>query len=398
MDACTVARMLANAIIRDLPDQSSYVDKRLAEVLQMCGYQDVTSLEPSATSPALTLSSLGLSHLAHGSPAQNSAMHNDGGKSRQHKRIKVKTGNQVKTLPIVNAAKKPLNGFVGFRSYYRRIFADYQQKEASGWIATLWGAEVAKAKWQLIGAAYSRIRDVVGKQNAALSDFLDLVCPILKVIPPQDYLKVMGWHFDANAGVLTRQIIVNEASIPSCYSVTQHTVSDIVRFSTSLGYGVVADILNINNNNNNRKHLRLSNEIPFPLTCTAQTLAQTINAHEMPTSSNVLSAAETTGADPLDTDAFSLYLLQNFVKDNSEPTIESAEQLITSNDASLHESQDAYPFLDQFSQDDSLLNIGLFLDVDHENIDVGEIPVDLPINVDPSFSLDEFLGITATQI
>lgn len=74
-----------------------------------------------------------------------------------------KSRSKKKGFKSVCAAKRPLNSFIAFRSYYTVIFGQFQQKEISGFLTMLWQGDYFQAKWTIIARAYSEIRDQVGK-------------------------------------------------------------------------------------------------------------------------------------------------------------------------------------------------------------------------------------------
>ncbi|KPM39116.1 hypothetical protein AK830_g7441 [Neonectria ditissima] len=90
-------------------------------------------------------------------------------------------------------AKRPLNAFMAFRSYYLKLFPDVQMKTASGLLTTLWAQDPFRSKWTLIAKVYSFVRDEVGRTNISLSRFLDVCCPVMKIIHPVFYLGAFGW-------------------------------------------------------------------------------------------------------------------------------------------------------------------------------------------------------------
>lgn len=86
-----------------------------------------------------------------------------------------KLGVQPPALHV--AAKRPLNSWMAFRSYYKQIFNTYQQKDASGYLTLLWREDPFQAKWSIVAKGYSVIRSKVNKDVAPLGKFLELVCP-----------------------------------------------------------------------------------------------------------------------------------------------------------------------------------------------------------------------------
>ncbi|KAH6956466.1 hypothetical protein HG530_001913 [Fusarium avenaceum] len=106
----------------------------------------------------------------------------------------------------VARAKRPLNAFMAFRTYYLKMFPDTQQKYCSGFLTKLWNQDPRRNKWALIAKVYSFIRDHVGKGRINLSAFLGVVCPMMKIIHPDDYLQTLGWDTaqDAEGNLVLR--------------------------------------------------------------------------------------------------------------------------------------------------------------------------------------------------
>ncbi|XWW94232.1 hypothetical protein V2A60_002175 [Cordyceps javanica] len=90
-------------------------------------------------------------------------------------------------------AKRPLNAFIAFRSYYVKLFPESQQKAASGFLTTLWSKDPYRNRWAMIAKVYSFVRDEIGKKKAPLSSFLMAACPAMDILPPDEYLRVLGW-------------------------------------------------------------------------------------------------------------------------------------------------------------------------------------------------------------
>ena len=65
----------------------------------------------------------------------------------------------------------------------------------------MWQNDPFKAKWSILAKAYSIIRESNTKHAAPLDKLLALTCPLIGVIPRDDYLGVMGWNIVDNAGV-----------------------------------------------------------------------------------------------------------------------------------------------------------------------------------------------------
>ncbi|UPK91521.1 hypothetical protein LCI18_002456 [Fusarium solani-melongenae] len=90
-------------------------------------------------------------------------------------------------------AKRPLNAFMAFRTYYIRIFPSYPQKTISLFLTRLWNQDPQRNKWALIAKVYSFARDQLGKSRVKLGVFLDICCPMMEIMGPADYLETLGW-------------------------------------------------------------------------------------------------------------------------------------------------------------------------------------------------------------
>ncbi|KAL7916235.1 MAT1-1-1 [Trichoderma velutinum] len=115
--------------------------------------------------------------------------------------------------PSPDRAKRPLNAFMAFRSYYLRLFPDVQQKTASGFLTTLWNKDPFRNKWALIAKVYSFARDQLGRDKVSLSYFLNISCPIMKIIEPSIYLSAFGWSVDDETGAGTPKLLQAGSSI-----------------------------------------------------------------------------------------------------------------------------------------------------------------------------------------
>ncbi|KAG5946829.1 hypothetical protein E4U53_006511 [Claviceps sorghi] len=107
-------------------------------------------------------------------------------------------------------AKRPLNAFMAFRSYYLKLWPDQQQKTASGFLTTLWNRDPFRNKWALIAKVYSFVRDEIGKDKVSLTYFLRFACPVMGIIEPQAYLSVLGWSVE---GVEPLQRLVQDEAV-----------------------------------------------------------------------------------------------------------------------------------------------------------------------------------------
>nr|AZR66143.1 MAT1-1-1 [Ophiocordyceps xuefengensis] len=107
-------------------------------------------------------------------------------------------------------AKRPLNAFMAFRSYYLKLFPDVQQKTASGFLTTLWHKDPFRNKWALIAKVYSFVRDQIGKDKVSLAYFMSLACPTMSIIEPAAYLNALGWFVQDDAG--SQKLLQDESS------------------------------------------------------------------------------------------------------------------------------------------------------------------------------------------
>lgn len=73
------------------------------------------------------------------------------------------------------------------------MFRGIQQKEVSSYLTLLWAEDPFRNKWALVAKVYSFVRDEIGKSEATLGDFLAVACPIMGIIEPADYLRLLGW-------------------------------------------------------------------------------------------------------------------------------------------------------------------------------------------------------------
>ncbi|OAX78437.1 hypothetical protein ACJ72_07256 [Emergomyces africanus] len=146
-----------------------------------------------------------------------------------------------------NGKLRPLNSFIAFRSFYSTAFPDLSQKIKSGLLRLLWTSDPFKAKWAILAKAYSIIRDShAGQVN--LESFLALNGPLIGIVGPNDYLRVMGLQL---AVTMDKQFSVNKtnhhAGPTQADLTTNLSVDDIVSHCYQAGY--VAGVLPRNNNN-----------------------------------------------------------------------------------------------------------------------------------------------------
>ncbi|KAL6880925.1 MAT1-1-1 [Trichoderma novae-zelandiae] len=134
-------------------------------------------------------------------------------------------------------AKRPLNAFMAFRSYYLRLFPEVQQKTASGFLTTLWNKDIYRNKWALIAKVYSFVRDQLGRDKVSLSYFLNVSCPIMKITEPSIYLSTFGWSVGDDAGS-PKLVQLDGASIAQPMDSDDHpnTENDLLSAIIQVGY------------------------------------------------------------------------------------------------------------------------------------------------------------------
>ena len=111
----------------------------------------------------------------------------------------------------------------------------------------MWQADPFKAKWSLLAKAYSAIRDVQGKANAPLDQFLAMNAPLLGIIEPQQYLKALGWVFilEADGQLMIKR---GEPKFDGNALSTGVSVNGVIQHCFAHGYftGRLSDVLLVN--------------------------------------------------------------------------------------------------------------------------------------------------------
>ncbi|KAF2105211.1 MAT1-1-1 mating-type protein [Lophiotrema nucula] len=138
-------------------------------------------------------------------------------------------------------AKKAVNGFVAFRSYYKSIpsLKLWPMMKLSGPLGLMWGREANKPLWSLLGKAWSIIRDQIGEEKASRDQFFRIICPYLNIPSPETYLDRHGWKFDTDdegAPRLTRESTPTPESLDVGIAATTLSVEDIIQYCQSMGY------------------------------------------------------------------------------------------------------------------------------------------------------------------
>jgi hypothetical protein len=247
---------------------------------------------------------------------------------------------------LSRAAKRPLNSWLAFRCYYSPIFTSFQQKDISGFLTRMWSEDLFRAKWTIVAKAYSVIRDTVGKNEAPLNDFLQIVCPLICLIGPAEYLDLMGWvkplhqHLEINRRFLPH---------PNQFSTEQRTtnlsVEDIVQHCIDVGY-------HFNPEDSNFEMDFDPEATPdFDFQNTAATPDSDFDPQNTATADH--SMMSMVAAQPATDDLFSFF--------DETPSMDMND--IQENDFLLAASGDTYPFNDQFEPEDfTSTRMGLWLD------------------------------------
>nr|AVA29525.1 mating type protein MAT1-1 [Venturia inaequalis] len=232
---------------------------------------------------------------------------------------------KVQPAGITLAAKRPLNSWIAFRSYYSPIFTSFQQKDISGFLTRMWSDDFFHAKWTIIAKAYSVIRDMVGKARAPLDKFLQIVCPLINIIQPDFYLDTMGWWKPKGQHMeLFRRYTPNITLFSAEVRTTTLSVDDVVNHCSSVGYHTPQPSV-------------------APVTDAMMMAAQPTDGMECHSSAG-LTATDTEQAQAV---------LDDQVLDFSAPKVDMgpvAEMVI--NNMLLEMSQDTYPYNDQFEPED----------------------------------------------
>lgn len=119
-------------------------------------------------------------------------------------------------------------------------------------MTALWRADPFQAKWAILAKAFSEIRDVKGKSDALLPEFLSINGPLLRIIEPELYLMALGWNLtlDAEAQmVLRREPSFDSASVGNDLLITNVSVAEVIENCYEHGYIVRdSDIVKPNSN------------------------------------------------------------------------------------------------------------------------------------------------------
>ncbi|SZF05301.1 unnamed protein product [Blumeria hordei] len=132
-----------------------------------------------------------------------------------------------------------MNSWIGFRAFYKNVFPNMPQKDASSILTILWNKDPFKVKWAIVSAAYSKIRDTVTKKCAPLNVYLELVCPHVGIPTVEEYLEKLNWtsHTDERGLITFKQKIVPELSVLSHEILSSAVTSgEVIQLCADKGY------------------------------------------------------------------------------------------------------------------------------------------------------------------
>ena len=119
------------------------------------------------------------------------------------------------------------------------MFGNVAQKEISGFLTRLWQRDPFKSKWTILARAYSIIRDARGKKAAPLDHFLVISAPYVGIIPPSNYLALLGWVISSQADgqrVLIQNFPPNLSGFDVAVVGSDHSVRDVLLHCLDKGY------------------------------------------------------------------------------------------------------------------------------------------------------------------
>jgi hypothetical protein len=108
-------------------------------------------------------------------------------------------------------------------------------KKLSHVMSLLWEADPNKSLWFLMTKAWSAIRDQIGKDQAPLDGFFNIICPQLQMPSPEMYLESQGWTSSIDkdgSPTVSRDDDFQTASV----SAGLLSVEDIIGYVQVMGY------------------------------------------------------------------------------------------------------------------------------------------------------------------
>ncbi|KAM7205661.1 Mating-type protein MAT alpha 1 domain containing protein [Rhypophila sp. PSN 637] len=93
-------------------------------------------------------------------------------------------------------AKKKVNGFMGFRTYYSSIFSQFPQRGRSPLLTQLWRQDPFHNEWDFLCAVYSAIRSFLDEENLSFKDWINSAATHLGIISRDKYMEALGWQLE----------------------------------------------------------------------------------------------------------------------------------------------------------------------------------------------------------
>lgn len=115
----------------------------------------------------------------------------------------------------------------------------WPMKKLSNIMGQLWEADTNKTLWSLMAKAWSAIRDQIGKENAPLDTFFNIVCPLLNIPAPDFYLEYQGWELGMNeegSPTVQRDFGTLPASLTNHALEIALSVEDIISYCKAQNY------------------------------------------------------------------------------------------------------------------------------------------------------------------
>nr|AAN77071.1 mating type protein A-1 [Sordaria sclerogenia] len=91
-------------------------------------------------------------------------------------------------------AKKKVNGFMGFRSYYSPLFSYLPQKMRSPFMTILWQYDPYHTEWDFMCSVYSSIRTDLEEEKVTLQLWIHYAIGQMGLIDRDHYMASFGWR------------------------------------------------------------------------------------------------------------------------------------------------------------------------------------------------------------
>ena len=121
------------------------------------------------------------------------------------------------------------------------VLNPYHMKDVSKIVGTMWNHDPQKSTWALLSKTWSILRDQIGKENAPLPVFLDIVAPLLNIIPRERYMTTLGWSFfidENNKPVVVRSFVPAKDYLDNIAGAPMVSIQDIIAHCQSVGFAL----------------------------------------------------------------------------------------------------------------------------------------------------------------